>query len=191
MIILLTAVVAYLISKSPKLYLSILLIYSILFIFSVGKITFQHIHILNTQNSKTETLGNRYVRGEISINDYLKIQYPKTYSIIKWCENNDEMIDLFYADPKLSGLDDENSLHAFFLGCKYQRVELSKDKQIDIIANDFLSQKKGSYFLALDGCMVGEKNTYNDKFYFDRYELNQKIVCRSEEISPHLYRISN
>lgn len=173
--------------KVSKLAIIIFLVWSVLVIRFPVITVINNIKYLNNDSTWFDSFSRKYAVKESNIYDYINLRYPKTKEIISWCADQKYMVDLYYSDPQLVALNDENGLHAFFINCNYHNLKPDEKQSFEDFAKSFIKQHPGAYYLSLESCQKESKNPFQDKFYSSRYDLNQKIVCSSKEIIPYLY----
>lgn len=177
------------INKSAFLII-IFLVWGYFFIqFPMGN-TLQNIKYLNTDLTWFDSFSREYALGKATIYDYIDWQFPKTKGIIKWCEHQDKVVDIYTFDPKLRSYDSEKGLKAFFIRCNYKDYKLEESKTSKELSDEFINKHQDAYYLSLEPCNPpGFENPFTDKTDVKTYEVNQVLVCSSEQIIPYLFKI--
>ncbi len=150
----------------------------------------QNIKYLNTDSTWFDSFSREYAVRKANINDYIDWQYPKTKGIIKWCEHQENIIDIYTFDPRLRFYDDEKGLKAFFIKCNYKNYNLEKSKTPKGLFDKFINEHQDAYYLSLEPCNpAGFRNPFTDQADAQAYEVNQMLVCSSKQIIPYLFKI--
>lgn len=175
------------IKKTSKIIKIIFLVWIVLVIIFPLKIVINNIKYLNSDTMWFDQFSQKYALHQISIYDYIDWQYPKTKGIIKWCENQKNMTNLYHSYLDQFYDMNENELHAFFINCKLSNLEIEKGKTIEQIAGEILKTHKGAYYLSSEKCQPNINKLFNNIERLNRYNLDQKLVCASKEVMPYLY----
>jgi len=121
-------------------------------------------------------LQTAYALGRADIHTWIKSIFPKTASVIFWCDQQTSPTHLYVQDPDLLWFTPEAQFHIFLTRCSHGGApDLAQD----------------SYIVSLQDCQQPDqlplRNQYEvDDIYATRVQ-NQKIVCQSQEIIPNLY----
>lgn len=177
--------------KGSKLVIAVLLVWGVLVVWFPLKMVINNIRYLNTDSTWFDRFAKEYAFGQVGIDDYINWQFPKTKEIIKWCNNQRNMVDLYSIDPNLVIFDNEKLLRAFFVKCNYRNFELYESNNLKEQFRDIVKRYPGVYYVSLEKCQPGVLNSFSDEIYSDQYELNQKLICSSKEIMPYLYILPN
>lgn len=175
------------IKKISKQSAVLFLLWLILIAFFPFKTTIQNIRYLNTDQTKLDFFARKYALNQVSIYDYIDLKYPKTKEIIKWCDNQKDMVNLYFSDPNLVSADDEASLKMFFTNCNYIQLYPDINQSIDKFAQEIIKQHQGAYYLSMTKCQSNIKNPFLYEVDSGRYILNQELVCSAKEVMPYLY----
>lgn len=148
----------------------------------------QNIKYLNTDSMWFDSFSKKYALHQTNIYDYIDWRYPKTKGIIKWCEDREIMTNLYTLDPKLRFYDDERGLHMFFIKCNYQSSDLGENKTPGELSEEFINTHLGGYYISLEPCHPsGSQNPFTNKIDVQAYEVNQILICSSQQVGSYLY----
>jgi hypothetical protein len=134
-----------------------------------------------------------YATGSVSIYDWTRWKFPTMDYTLRWCEEPPiENVKSFARfDPDLTWFDYEGKVRVFLTNCKYVNpplhgvdvdkvIKVAKEKELKFLISS--TSKCQSY-----DEMVGDRKSYEDDYKFYLRELNNEIVCNSEEKIPYLF----
>lgn len=173
--------------KSSKIVGILLFCWAILIIRFPMSAVINNVNYLNSESAWFDSFAKQYALYNSNIYDFIDWQYPKTKGIIKWCENQKNMTNLYYSYLDQFHDMNESELHAFFINCKLSNLEIEKGETIEQTANKILKSHKGSYYLSSEKCQQNSLKQFDNKLRLDRYKLDQRLICGAEEIMPNLY----
>lgn len=175
------------IKKTSKFTTIFFIIWITLLIFFPIRMVINNIKYLSTDSTWFDSFSREYALHQVNIYDYIDWQYPKTKGIIKWCENREEMTDLYALDPNLLIFDNEKSLHAFFVKCNYKKFNLEMNKTPQQLSKEIMNNYQGEYYLSLERCQSEKKNLYTEKASSLAWTVDQELICTSKQVIPYLY----
>lgn len=183
---LLLGVILMLVNKYRNKYLKILVRFCTL-VFVITAVAL-YIHSIRYDSWRLLNWSEvNYAIGKTNINQWVNYNFPKMKDTISWCENtpNNEMTPLARLDPDLIWFSYEGLMRVFMVDCNYFSSSLQGIPPGNVIevAKD---QKMEFWISSLNGCL-SDKELSAMKNQYSLRELNNKIICNSKEIKPHLY----
>ena len=128
-----------------------------------------------------------FAQGKVDIHTWIQINFPQTYGIINWCgEKKPEPIVLFTTDPMMIWRSPEGLQRVFMVNCQWQTMSALESPKFEQEVK--LLEDGKAYLVSLVPCQPKEKNPFEENSpEAVRYQTNQEIICRAQEIAPHLY----
>lgn len=127
-----------------------------------------------------------FIRNNISIEDWIRIKFPKMNNIIINVCGKPTLLKINVADSNLIWTSSEGLMRIFMVNCDFEILSYKPNLTVEEYYTELKAAKTGQYFISHAEC--GDINEYiNDpkiSYYFD---LNQKIICDSKIIKPNLY----
>ncbi len=147
--------------------------------------------LYQAESQPERRLEVEYANRKIDIYQWITVVMPRMKEVIFWCEGQEPKTDLMALDPGIIWYDYEGLMRIFMTNC-----EIKHDKIVDLPAEEVIDslREEESFFLAsLDECKEEVKPTgirrFQDEVEYLR-QVNNDIICNSEEVLPGLYRFS-
>lgn len=134
----------------------------------------------------------QYASRKINIYQWVEKRFPRMKDFIFWCGDQQEEKELDTLDPSVIWSSTEGLMRVFMTNCRYKQMDI-----INLPANESLTylKKKGDSFwlVSINECEEERKATVitrqEDEVEYLR-QVNNDIICSSEQILPGLYRFS-
>lgn len=134
-----------------------------------------------------------YATGSVSIYDWTRWRFPAMDYTLKWCEDppDEKVAKLARFDPDLIWFDYGGKVRVFLTNCYYVNPPLD-GVDIDKVINVAKEKELKFWISSSSKCqtyeeMTADRKPYEDDHKFYLRELNNKIICNSEERIPYLF----
>jgi len=137
-------------------------------------------------------LAIQYALRKINIYQWIEKQFPRMRDVVFWCDEQQEKKELHTFDPSVIWGSYEGLIRVFMTNCEYKMMDI-----VDLPANEVVTylKKKGDSFLliSINECQKKLETTgiirREDEIQY-LGQVNNDIICNSEQILPGLYRFS-
>lgn len=177
-------------NTNPKTILTI--IYIFILIFAVGPVAYRNIKRLYEGDFVYGYVRN-YATYRIDLNQWFDYYYPEMNEFIRWCGQEGPMKDVLVIDPGLIWTSNEEYMRVFMVNCNLITNVIDDYTNHDKLILSIKDKYPNAYIVSLERCEKNKsyKDVNSDPYIVSRYEANQQVICRSSEVLPNLYRLSN
>lgn len=140
-----------------------------------------------------------YSLGRLSAFDWIKRRYPNTVEAIKWCENPPGgPVALARFDPDMIWYGNDSLIRSYLVNCYYANPDLGVNDINNIVA--VAKQRKLRFWtISTNSCILQKEvksgkelgdsngNSSEVKSLLQMRQLNNAVVCNSQEVLPNLY----
>lgn len=133
-----------------------------------------------------------YARGKISVYGWVDQRFPKVRAGIDWCENppGGKPLALARYDPDMIWYEYDGFMRSFMTNCYFENPPL-EDLPIEKVIPTAKEKKLRFWTITPNRCLpqadVKKHLDYEGEHQLYLRQLNNIIVCHSQEVKPNLY----
>ncbi len=176
-----------LLKPATALSLTVMLAYATLLVFVAKPIIHKNLES-TTDIESIDSRSRAFVLGNLSLTEWIRPMMPGMLPAIEWCgQPRSEVVTIYVADPEIIWNYD-GLARIFFVNCRFQVVQNPLDQEPEQFLNQLLTQKPLPVILSAVNCHQPELG-YKDPLQLKLSQINKALICRSQEIEPHLFQL--